>query len=352
MEKQQTLCFVAGRSGGHLIPALTLAQQKKQKNTALKVLFFSSHRALDRHIVGSCEAVDYYVPLKLNNVPLRKPWLLPIFGWHFCVAFFSARKHLRRYRPISVLSTGGYVSIPVFLAARSLRIPVELFELNVIPGKAAHFLARYAQTIYVCFEQTKKYFAPYTCQLTPYPIRLKPFDNAEESRQQALHQFHLSPQLKTILILGGSQGSVFLNNATKTLLNHHPELAKTLQIIHQTGALDNDGWNAFYKQKNITAFVTDFSEHVRMFYAAADLVICRSGAGSLFETLFFKKPCITIPLETTENNHQLDNAVAMQESYPHLFSVMRQNDITKNTEVFAREIEKKLKISNQGKKYD
>lgn len=343
MEKHQTICFVAGRSGGHLIPALTLAQQRTQKNSALKVLFFSSNTALDKQIAGNADVVDFYVPLKLDNVPLRKPWLLPVFGWQFCAAFFSARKHLKRHHPTSVLSTGGYIAIPVFLAARSLRIPVELFELNVVPGKATSFLARFARTIFICFEQTKKYLPQEKCQLAAYPIRHKPINNPEEARTLALQQLHLSPQLKTVLVLGGSQGSVFLNNAIKKWVMSSPELGKTVQIIHQTGALDNARWQTLYKQAGVKAFVTDFSDAVRNFYAAADVVICRSGAGSLFETLFFKKPCITIPLETKENNHQLDNALAMQESYPDLFTVVRQEAINKDAQVLAKTLEVKLK---------
>ncbi len=338
-----TACFVAGRSGGHLIPALTLAREQKQQNKNIKVLFFSANTALDRQLAGGSDVVDFYVPLKLDNVPLRKPWLLPIFGWQFCASFFTARKQLRRHRPPSVLSTGGYISIPVFLAARTLRIPVELFELNVVPGKATNFLARFARTIFICFEQTRKYLPQEKCQFAQYPIRHTQVTNTTEARAAALTKFHFSPDAKTILILGGSQGSVFLNNMIKQWITQYPQDGKALQVIHQTGARDNGPWRDVYRQANITAFVTDFSNDVSDFYAAADLVICRSGAGSLFETLFFKKQCITIPLETTENNHQLDNARAMAESYPDLFTVLRQQEVQENGEILAKVIETKLK---------
>ena len=113
----------------------------------------------------------------------------------------------------------------------------------------------------------------------------------------------------------------------KQCIIQNPEAFKNIQIIHQAGAQDTTDWNSFYKKHKIDAVTFDFSKTLHTYFSIADLVVCRSGAGSLFETAFFKKPCITIPLETKQNSHQVLNAVEMQKLYPKFFTVIRQNEL-------------------------
>jgi len=318
---QKTLCFVAGRSGGHIIPALTLCE----KSNVTTIVFFSANSPIDKKLTANNKLITHNYHLALDNVPLRKPWKLPLFGIQFLHVFFKSLFVLKKKKPEKVISTGGYISIPVCLAARALSIPFELFEFNAIPGKATKFLAPFAKKINICFEQAKQHLPNNKTFYTPYPIRYK--NTEPPNKHDAKKQLNLSPDKKTILVLGGSQGSIALNNMIKKSIMNTKNASKTIQFIHQTGALDTTNWNQFYKQHNITALTAPFFENLEPCYHAADLVICRSGAGSLFETLFFKKNCVTVPLETKQNNHQAFNALAIKEAYPDLFTVAKQEAI-------------------------
>jgi len=339
MEKNNTHCFVAGRSGGHIIPALTLARQAREKNPETKILFFSTAKTLDKKIISAAQ-IDWSIALTLENIPFKKFYLLPFFCWQLMRSFFCAFYHLKKRKPRTVVSTGGYVSIPVCIAAKLLRIPIELFELNVIPGKTTKFLAPLAKKIHICFEKTRSSLAQKKCELTQYPQRFS--KNTTLSREKVLKQFGFAPEKRTVLILGGSQGSLFINNLIKSWVQHNEPATSQIQLIHQAGAQDKTGWDVFYKTHNIPAIARDFFQNVQELYLVADLVICRSGAGSLFETLFFKKLCITIPLEIAQNDHQLYNALEMQKLHPDLFTVVRQAEIKKDIQPFLKLMNTKI----------
>lgn len=159
-------------------------------------------------------------------------------------------------------------------------------------------------------------------------------------KKKALENLKLSLDKKTLLILGGSQGSLFINNTIKTLLESNAYGHKVLQIIHQTGKNDTFDWQHFYSSKNIRAFVCAYTHSIENFYLAADLIICRAGAGTLFEALFFKKLCIVIPLQTTTNDHQVYNAQALAAQHPELITIFYHHELTN----FHTILYEKLKI--------
>ncbi len=218
-------------------------------------------------------------------------------------------------RPERIITTGSSVAIPVCIAGWVLNIPIELFELNTHPGKTMRFLATFAQTIRHCFVTTRDFFPRHHCTLTDYPVRF-----AIHSSNNQLTAFE--KKRTTVFIHGGSQGSQQLNLLMQKLLTEHPSLAKKIQIIHQTGAHPTEVKKQ-YDMLHIPAHVFRYEDTLEDYYCRADLVICRAGAGALFETLFFQKKCITLPLMATAHNHQLKNAQAMAHEYPHLFQVAR-----------------------------
>ncbi len=329
--KNNTICFVAGRSGGHLIPALTLAREYKYNNADNKILFFSTNTALEMRIVQESTVVDSHVALAVDSTPTR--WYkIPFFAWQMICAWIASMRIFYKTKPVVVIATGGYIAIPVCLAAWMMRIPVELWELNAVPGRATQFLAFCATKIHICFEQCKK-LLNYQKKviLSPYPMR---FRAPRESKQDACMQLHLDPAKKTIVILGGSQGSVSLNKIIKQWVFAHPARTSNVQIIHQTGSVDTFDWSAFYASHEITAYVCAFTDDVELLYLAADLIICRAGAGTLFEIAFFHKKALVIPLEIETTDHQVDNAFAIAQQYPQLFTVLQQGDIQKSPELF------------------
>lgn len=334
MSKKSCIAIVAARSGGHIIPGLTLAQQYCKTNADSEITIFTTQHPFDKKIILQHGSTLHAVFLPLDNVPSRL-WHWPKFMVHFVYSFFASFKQLVHIKPQRLIVMGGYISIPVTCAAYLLRIPCDLYELNATPGRATKLLAPLATHIHVCFRQTASKFNAKKTMLTSYPIR---FDSHPISCHQSRQELNLESSKKTILVLGGSQGSLFLNNVVKNCLEEHPELAPYINIIHQTGSLDSTDWLHAYQRLHVPAVVFDYQPHLALYYQAADVIICRAGAGTIFETLFFKKPCIVIPLEIQGNDHQVHNAQAIASEYPELFHVIRQQELSHNYESLYRHI--------------
>lgn len=335
----QSIAFVAGRSGGHIIPALTLAQQIKETDAQTNIIFFTTSYPLDLAIIKKHSShVSEHVPLTLGNVPFFNVFKIITFSFNLARAFFKAWSTLRRTNPARVVGMGGYISIPVCLAARVLAIPVHLYDLDAKPGKANRFLAKYADKIFICFEQAKMHLPASKCELAAYPIRFNE-QSKTVAQEDAQNQLGLGTK-KTIFINGGSQGSVFINACIKEWLELNPHLHSLIQIIHQTGSYDNTDWKEYYAQMDIPAITFSYRQDLAPCYSACDLIITRAGAGSLFEARFFDKPIITIPLETSSTAHQKDNARALAASFPEKVTMITEQDIKKDNMIFFRSLSK------------
>lgn len=140
MNKPQIIGYIAGRSGGHIIPALTLIKRHKAQRPDDKIVLFTASTDLDIKITQESPYIAEHKQINLDNVPKRKTHY-PKFLWRVFKAFLESWRYLRRNRPHKIVSMGGYISIPIALAAYFLRIPIEIYELNVIPGKANMFLS-------------------------------------------------------------------------------------------------------------------------------------------------------------------------------------------------------------------
>ena len=162
------------------------------------------------------------------------------------------------------------------------------------------------------------------------------FGHFSLSRTSAHEQIGFDQARKTLLILGGSQGSLSLNKIILKCVQGLPALAETLNIIHQTGAQDSTNWAKLimiWASLRLSLIITMI---LSAYYQAADIIIGRAGAGTIFETLFFSKPCILIPLELKGNDHQLHNAQAITRQHPQLFTVIRQVELTHSTQPLSK----------------
>ncbi len=340
MNTKKVLCIVAGRSGGHILPGIIYANNFMSMHPEYSVLFFSTDAALDRSLLALYPDRFSSVALSLSNVPGKKVWRYPLFLGQFLRAFYRSFKYLYRERPDRVVSMGGYISLPVCLAAWVLRIPIELFELNAVPGKAVLWLAPLARTIYVCFKEASSFFDPQKTQIEEYPLRFSPSNLMTKAQSRA--QLGLDREKKTLLIVGGSQGSRSINDLMLSFLKSDQELWPTIQIIHQVGSQDGAQVDAFYKERGVQAVVFDYAHDLQYSYAAADLVIARAGAGTLFELAFFEKKSIIIPLEVASTAHQVDNALAMMHMRPDLFKLVCQREIQANPKKFYQDVAQRL----------
>lgn len=339
----RNICYVAGRSGGHIIPALTHARTHKAQYPQAHVLFIATTSALDKNILNNVSYVDTTLHVDLDTIPtsyLKRA----IYLVYCCKAFIQSVYALKKHKIAAVVSTGGYVSLPVCFAAYVLRISIQLYELNVKPGRATLLLARYAKNINVCFKTALPYFSQRGTYVE-YPLR---YTHIPTDAQRAIYQnkYSLASCKKTILILGGSQGSLFLNKSIASWLESTQSAWSSLQVIHQTGSHDRFDWQDWYASRGITAVVFDFMEDIAGFYACADVIVCRAGAGTLFEIAFFKKRCIIIPLITAQTAHQVDNALYMVAEYPNLFTMLYQDDIEKDSTILAQALASELHLED------
>lgn len=335
-----TICFVAGKSGGHLLPCITYAHKLIKKDPSTRILFFSTQQHLDKIILKKNNFITSSRHLPMPS--LNKKSILSYI--HFIVngifSFAKALYYLIKQRPSAIISMGGSVSIPVCIAGALLRIPIQLIELNAVPGKTIKFLAPLAQSISVCFKETSSYFSR-PCFLTEYPLRFN--QRSKITTDKARLKIGLDRHKTTIFILGGSQGSLFLNSCIKKWIQQTKIPKSSIQLIHQIGHHDTFEWGTFYKEHNIAAQIFSFSDTIEDSYNAADIVICRAGAGSLFELSFFNKMCIIIPLETAYTDHQVANAQAFKKLHPLNSTVLYQKEIINNPLLFNTTLYKIVK---------
>lgn len=329
------IAFVAGKSGGHIIPCLTLASNYKQKDANTQTLFFSTAYPLDMQLIAKHPEIDQHIAQHLPSISYYNPFSCLRGIWQLITAYRDSRRILKKHAIDRIISTGGYNALATCLAAYTLRIPIELWELNVEPGKALRLLAPLAENINICFAQTKTYLKKYHCTLAPYPLRFKSADKG--NKEQACHELSLDPKRFTLFILGGSQGSRALNDTIKHILKHAPHLAQYVQCIHQTGTADLIELQNWYRNQQFPALVFDYRNDVSTLYNAADLVISRAGAGALFELAFFEKSCLIFPLNAQTTTHQVLNAQAFIQQYPRL-GVMIAQDQQKNYARIAQHI--------------
>lgn len=286
----------------------------------------ASNTKLDQQILHDhADKVDRYELLPLQNLP--RSWSdYPRVAWHCLQSFVKSCIIFYQTKPDVLFSTGGIIALPTCLAAYLMNIPIHFYELNVIPGKAIKTFAPIAQKIYCAFDQVAFKNMEHKTEYLAYPIR---YDHAQMAKTaaQARQSMGLAPHKYTITVLGGSQGSQSLNHAVLQLIDDKNFPASDVQFIHQTGTNEVEKVKAAYQNSSISAYVFDYTAHLADMYVAADLVIARAGAGTIFECKAFSKQSILIPLETDITDHQKDNALQAQKLYSNLFHVMDQTTV-------------------------
>ena len=328
---------VAAGSGGHILPALTFATSWCSQVAGRAISFIGGHKKLDATILKNSLNLAYQESYYLINLPGLKLWRYPMFLFQLIRIFVHSFFLLRKQKPELVYTTGALLAVPICIAARMLRIPVVLHELNARPGKAILFLAPFATKILLTFERSKDFFKhnAIKCAVRPYPIRFIEQDK-QLTKKAALVQVceqigqHFVEKKKTFFILGGSQGSQFLNETIKKwILGLSQAEREQIQIIHQSGSMQLQELQNFYDGLSIPTIVFAYYHQLQTMYSAADMVICRAGAGTLFELLFFEKKSLVIPLEGIADDHQVFNAQVLVQEHPTLFTVARQGDALK-----------------------
>jgi len=289
--------IAGGGTGGHVIPALAIAQQLK-KEFAAEVLFIGTARGIETRLVPQAG-----FPLDLIKVgALKNVSLLTRAKTMFDLprALWVAGRMVSDFDPDVVIGVGGYASGPAMLAAIRRRIPTLAFEPNVVPGFANRLVARWVKAAAVHFEETCEYF-PH-CKVTGVPVRQAFFEIAAKGRGGQ----------PTLLVFGGSQGAHAINQAMIDSLPGLRSRIPEIQIIHQTGQRDYDLVQAAYLKTDISGEVHKFIDDMPAMFARADLLVCRSGASTVAEIAAAGKPAVFVPFPRAADDHQNVNARALE----------------------------------------
>jgi len=290
--------LAGGGTGGHVIPALAIAQEL-QKRYGAEILFIGTSRGIENRLVPAAGFPLQLVRIgALNRVSL-KTRLKTLFDLPRAVR--DSRRMLSEFHPDIVIGVGGYASGPAMLAAILKRIPTLAFEPNVVPGFANRIVSRMVSGAAVHFEETAQYFRH--VEVTGVPVREAFFKIASK----------VVPSDKpTLLVFGGSQGAKAINQAIIQCL---PELVKqipSIHIIHQTGERDHNDVRAAYERAGLSAEVYPFITDMPGFFARAHLLLCRSGASTVAEITAAGKPAVFVPLPRAADDHQRVNAQALE----------------------------------------
>lgn len=305
------ILFTGGGTGGHIFPIVAIIRELKKISKEKLDFFYLGPKDEFGQEILSKEGV------KIKNV-LTGKWrryiepksilnnIVDIFK--IPIGFFQALFYLLVWYPDLIFSKGGFGSIPAVIAGWILRIPIFLHESDIFPGMSNRILSKFALEIFTSFPNTPCVPKKKTI-LVGNPIRSEILN---VSKEEAVKFFNLTGQKPIILILGGSQGAQRINEKILEILN---ELLKNFEVIHQTG---KQNFNTVKKEaevilleelKNFYHPFPFFNEmEIKMAYTAADLIISRAGAGTIFEIAAFAKPSILIPLPEAAQNHQFHNA--------------------------------------------
>ena len=308
MSKALRIIISGGGTGGHIFPAVSIANAIKEKRPDAEILFVG---AIGRMEMQRVPAAGY----KIEGLPIcgfdRKN-LLKNFAVLYKIwkSQRMAKKIIRQFKPMAAVGVGGYASGPTLNKCAAMGIPCLIQEQNSYAGVTNKLLAKKAQKICVAYEGMERFFPAEKIMLTGNPVRQALLDTTL-TREEAIRQFGLDPQKKTILLVGGSLGARTINES----ILRHLDLVKTsgVQFIWQTGkyyhATIMDELGKYDEMPMLK--VTDFISDMGAAYRAADLVISRAGASSISEFCLIGKPVILVPSPNVAEDHQTKNAMAL-----------------------------------------
>jgi UDP-N-acetylglucosamine--N-acetylmuramyl-(pentapeptide) pyrophosphoryl-undecaprenol N-acetylglucosamine transferase len=290
--------LAGGGTGGHVIPALAIAQEL-QKEYGAEVLFIGTARGIENRLVPAAGFALRLIRVgALKNVSLgtrlRTVFDLPQAMW-------ESRRILAEFGPDVAIGVGGYASGPAMLAAAQKRIPTLAFEPNVVPGFANRMIAPMVSAAAVHFAETGRYFRRF--EVTGVPVRQAFFEIAGKKPGEGK---------PTLLVFGGSQGARAINQAMLQCLRELLKQVPDIHIIHQTGERDYNEAQAAYQRASASAEVYPFIADMPTFFARADLLVCRSGASTVAEIAAAGKPAIFVPFPRAADDHQRVNAQALE----------------------------------------
>ena len=308
MNKNLRIIISGGGTGGHIFPAVSIANAIKELRPDTEILFVGAEGRMEMHRVPAAGYPIKGLPVAgfdRKNLFKNIPVLIKLFK-----SQRLARKIVKDFQPHAAVGVGGYASGPTLKVAGSMGVPTLLQEQNSYAGVTNKLLAKQAKKICVAYEGMERFFDKDKIILTGNPVR-QGLLNHSKTREEAIATFGLDPSKRTILILGGSLGARTINQCL--MENLDKVKSSDIQFIWQTGKIYiEEAKAAGAKAGEVPMLhVTDFISDMATAYCAADLVISRAGAGSISEFCLLQKPVILVPSPNVAEDHQTKNALAL-----------------------------------------
>ena len=296
-----------GGTGGHIFPALSIANELKRRYPDCEILFVGAEDRMEMEKVPAAGYPIVGLPVSgFDRSSLVKNFQVVA---RLLKSLHLAKKTVRDFRPDIAIGVGGYASGPTLWMAASLGIPTLIQEQNSYAGVTNKLLAKKAKRICVAYEGMEKFFPADRIVLTGNPVR-SDLEHAQNKRDEAAAFFGLSPEKKTLLVVGGSLGARTINRSIENGLDKI--LSSGVQLIWQTGRYyHEEALKRLKAYHGMPVWCSDFISRMDYAYSAADLVISRAGAGTISELCLLKKPVVLVPSPNVAEDHQTKNALAL-----------------------------------------
>ena len=333
--KKPRFIISGGGTGGHIYPAVAIANELKSRFPDAEFLFVG---AKDKMEMQKVPQAGYAIKgLWISGIQRKLTLDNVMFPLKLASSMWNSFKIIKSFKPDVVIGTGGFASGAVLKAASMLNIPTVIQEQNSYPGITNKLLAKRANKICVAYENLERFFPKDKMILTGNPVRQDLINEA--SKSEAITYFKLDVNKKTLLVLGGSLGARRVNQLIEKELDFL--LSQNIQIIWQCGKLYLNNYTKYNEKENVQ--VVAFIDRMDLVYAAADVVISRSGASSVSELCIVGKPTIFIPSPNVAEDHQTKNAKAISDKNGAI--LIRESELETQFENVFSDL-----ISNQSKK--
>lgn len=317
MKEELRIIISGGGTGGHIFPAVSIANAIREKRPDAQILFVGAEGRMEMQRVP---AAGYeIIGLPVAGFDRKHLWKNVPVLLKLLKSRYKARGVIKKFRPMVAVGVGGYASGPTLQVAQQMGVPTLLQEQNSYAGVTNKLLAKGARCICVAYEDMERFFPADRIRLTGNPVRQNLLD-AGFSREEAMGKLGLAPEKRTVLIVGGSLGARTLNESVLTQLDFIRQ-QQNVQFYWQTGSYYRDEIRRALQALDVpeNLHVVDFISDMSAAYSAADLVVSRAGAGSISEFCLLGKPVILVPSPNVAEDHQTKNAMALVQKEAALY---------------------------------
>jgi UDP-N-acetylglucosamine--N-acetylmuramyl-(pentapeptide) pyrophosphoryl-undecaprenol N-acetylglucosamine transferase len=306
---QLKILITGGGTGGHVFPAIAIADAIKKMRPGTEFLFVGANGKMEMERVPQAG----YAIEGLNIAGFQRSMSVRNLSFPFKLlnSLWKARKIIRRFQPDVVVGTGGYASGPVMRAAQRAGVPTVIQEQNSYAGVTNKILGKKASAICVAYDHMEQFFPAEKIVFTGNPVR-SDILSLEGKQQEGLKHYGLDPDKKTIAVIGGSLGARTLNNAMRDN-TAFLEKYDGIQVLWQCGKFYEMMYNECETAKLPNVHLRAFIDRMDLLYAAADVVISRAGALTISELCLVGKPAVLVPSPNVAEDHQTKNALALVE---------------------------------------